>query len=324
MPPRITASQRLQRLLALIPWVAAHDGPTVAEVCERFELDPGELFDELNLVMFVGVPPYTPDELFDVVVEDDRVWVHLSPSFDRALRLTPEQALALVAAGASLRSVPGADPYGPLARGLAKLAGTLGVDPDEVVDIELGRASAAVLETVQGAIADRRRLQLDYYAHGRDERTVREVDPYRVWADQGQWYLVGFDHLRGDERVFRLDRVVRAEPREQRFETPAEHQTLGLFQPADDDPRVVLELAPEAGWVAEAYPVEAVASFGDGRQRVTLAVGAPRWLARLLVTLGPRARVVDDGGQPALASAGVDAAARILDRYEPAVPSAAP
>jgi proteasome accessory factor C len=117
---RITASQRLQRLLALVPWVAEHDGPTVQEVCARFEMRPSELLDELNLVSLVGLPPYTPDELFDVVVADDRVFVHLSPSFDRSLRLTPEQALTLVAAGASLRSVPGNDPGGPLSRGLAK------------------------------------------------------------------------------------------------------------------------------------------------------------------------------------------------------------
>ena len=30
------ADEKLQRLLALVPWVAARDGPTLADVCERF------------------------------------------------------------------------------------------------------------------------------------------------------------------------------------------------------------------------------------------------------------------------------------------------
>ena len=31
-----SSSARLQRLLAMVPWIAAHDGPTMAEVGERF------------------------------------------------------------------------------------------------------------------------------------------------------------------------------------------------------------------------------------------------------------------------------------------------
>jgi predicted DNA-binding transcriptional regulator YafY len=142
---RITASDRLQRLLTLLPWVAAHEGPTVEEVCERFALDTEDLLSDIALVSMVGVPPYSPGDLFDIVVEGGRVWVHLSPSFDRALRLTPEEALGLVAAGASLLAVPGADPTGPLARGIEKVAATLGVDSAETIDIDLGYASAPVL-----------------------------------------------------------------------------------------------------------------------------------------------------------------------------------
>ena len=312
---RITASQRLQRLLALVPWVADQDGPTVEEVCARFEIRPSELVDELSLVSLVGLPPYTPDELFDVVVTDDRVFVHLSPSFDRSLRLTPEQALTLVAAGASLRSVPGNDPEGSLARGLAKLAAALGVDPDEAIDIDLGRASADVLDTVRAAVREQRRLRLDYYTHGSDDHTQREVDPYRLWADQGQWYLEAYDHLRDDQRIFRVDRIVAAALLDTTFEAPPDEGPSDLFHPSDDDPRVVLDLAPEAGWVLEVYPYEAAEVGPDGRARVTLAVGGRPWLERLLLRLGPAAAVVDAGGDPELARCGADAAARIRARY---------
>ncbi|MGI8662622.1 MAG: helix-turn-helix transcriptional regulator [Acidimicrobiales bacterium] len=312
---RITASHRLQRLLALVPWVAEHDGPTVQEVCARFELRPSELVDELNLVSLVGLPPYTPDELFDVVISDDRVFVHLSPSFDRSLRLTPEQALTLVAAGASLRSVPGHDPEGPLARGLVKLASALGVDPGAVIDIDLGRAAAHVLDTVRAAVAARRRLRLDYYVHGRDDHTQREVDPHRLWADQGQWYLVGFDHLRREQRVYRVDRITNATTLDAVFEAPAEEGPTDLFHPGDDAPRVVVDLSPEAAWVLEAYPTECAELGAEGHALVTLAVGGRPWLERLLLRLGPNARVVDAGADPGLERCGADAAARVRARY---------
>jgi len=65
--------------------------------------------------------------------------------------------------------------------------------------------------------------------------------------------------------------------------------------------------------VAEAYPIEASEERAGGGLRVTLAVGAPAWLERVLVGLGPLARVVD--APPDLREAGSRAAARILARY---------
>ena len=311
---RITASDRLKRLLVLLPWVAAHQGPTVEEVCERFELRAEDLLSDVALVSMVGIPPYSPGDLFDIVVEGGRVWVHLQPSFDRALRLTPEEALGLVAAGASLLAVPGADPDGPLARGIAKVAASLGVQTD-TFDVDLGYASAPVLDALQAATAARHRVRIEYYTHGRDERTTRDVDPYRVYADHGQWYVVGFDHLRDEERLFRVDRVLTVEALDDIFDAPEDVRTLGLFEARDDDPRVELELDADARWVAEVYPVEEVEEVTGGHLRVTLAISARPWLERLLLRLGPRARVVRVMGDPELARCATTAAQRVLARY---------
>lgn len=314
--PRLSANSRLQRLLSLVPWVADADGPTIDEVCRRFGLRRDELLADLDVVFLCGLYPYTPDELVEVAVEDDRVWIRYADFFSRPLRLTPEQALALVAAGASLLSVPGADPEGPLARGLAKLAAVLGVDPDEALDVSLGAVSEATLELLQDAVRSARQVEIDYYAYGRDERSTRVVDPHRVYADQGQWYLAGWDHLRDDERVFRVDRITSARMLAATFEPPVEEPELAVYRPRPDDPRVVLDLAPGARWVAEQYPLEGFGELGDGRCRVTLAVSAVPWLERLLLRLGPDATVVDwDGGGPA--DLARDAACRVLARYRP-------
>src|SRR5205085_1693380 len=62
---RITASDRLKRLLALLPWVASQQGPTVEAVCERFALATADLLSDIALVSLVGIPPYSPGDLFD-------------------------------------------------------------------------------------------------------------------------------------------------------------------------------------------------------------------------------------------------------------------
>lgn len=308
-----TSGARLQRLLAMVPWIAAHDGPTMAEVGERFGITPAQLAADLEVVWLVGLPPYTPDALIDVVQEGDRVWIHYADVFATAQRLTPDQAVGLLTAGASVLALPGADADGALARGVQKLAAVLGVETDQVLDVHLGGARVEVLEVLRTAVRDHRRVHLDYYSYGRDTRTEREVDPHLVHADEGSLYLLGHCHLAGGERRFRVDRIASATLLEDGFEAPPRDRPTGVFQPAADDPRVVLRLAPEAAWVAETYPVEDVQQNGDGSVVVTLVVAAEPWLERLLVNLGPQVTVVS--APDALAGAGRRAAERILGRY---------
>ena len=314
---RMTSGGRLERLLSIVPWVVANDGPTVAEIAERFDYPEDRLLSDLTEILFlVGIYPFTPDQLVEVVVEDDRVWIHYAEYFERPLRLTPAQALALVTAGSSLLAVPGADPDGPLARGLDKLASTLGVSPGDHLDVDLGSADPEILATIRQAIADSRQLELEYYAYGRDEITERVVDPYRVASDKGEWYLLGYCHRAEGERLFRLDRIHHIGMLDSEFSSPRQVPEVSVFEPRPDDPRVTLRLEPTAAWVPQAYPAETVEELDDGALRVTLAITAVPWLERLLVRLGPEATLeATPGDLPAdlLEST----AERILARYVP-------
>ena len=70
---RTSASDRVARLLAAVAWIAAQDGPTLSEVCERFGVTRPKLVEDLAVLMLVGVPPYTPDTL-------TRMWHKLAES----------------------------------------------------------------------------------------------------------------------------------------------------------------------------------------------------------------------------------------------------
>ncbi len=317
-PARTTASDRVARMLAIIPWVASNDGPTVDQICERFAVSRKKLLEDLEVLSLVGVPPYTPDTLIEVTIEGDRVWLRFADVFARPLHLTPEQGLALVVAGRASAGLPGGDAGAPLATALAKVAGVLGVDPDDAVSVALGETRPGVLDALRRAAADRHRVRLDYYAYSRDQRSTRDVDPHTVFAHDGAWYLRGYCHQAGDQRVFRIDRVYGVEVLGDRFDPPGDalHDTRrNVVEPGRDGPHVTLELAPAARWVIETYPVDEVGPAADGWLRVRLWVSATPWLERLLVRLGPDARVVD-AEAPELVDAGDRAARRILARYQ--------
>ena len=65
----------------------------------------------------------------------------------------------------------------------------------------------AVLPKLQAAVADRKTVKFDYYAIGRDETMERTVDPYGLQLVAGEWYLLGWCHLRQAVRTFRLSRI---------------------------------------------------------------------------------------------------------------------
>jgi len=79
------------------------------------------------------------------------------------------------------------------------------------------------------AARERRRVRIRYRSWPSEE-TEREVDPYAVIHREGYWYVVGHCHLRDGMRLFRLDRVLGAEPVEATFERP----------PGFDEPEKVL------------------------------------------------------------------------------------
>ena len=314
MNARLTARDRLARLLAVIPWVVEQDGALLDDISARFDYPREQLVADLEEVLFfVGVHPFTPDALVDVDISDDRVHIRYADWFAKPLRLTADEGARLLTAGRSVLSLSGdPDDTGPLLRALTKLQLALGAGADRAVEVRLGEAPDEVLDVLRRAIADQHRITIDYYSYGRDRVTTRDVDPARVFSDQGHWYLTGWCHLAEGDRVFRVDRIRSVVE----LAEPSVHHGTGearSFSPGGTDPRVVLRLAPEALWVIEQYPVDAVTETAGGLE-VRLAVTAVPWLERLLLRLGPQAEVVH-ADPPLDRDIRGDAARRVLERY---------
>ncbi len=315
---RITAAARVQRLLAVLQWASQHpDGVPVDELCQRFRMKQSDLARDLDVASMIGADsPHYDDMPFEVFVEDGLVFVRLF-SFRRPLRLTPAEGLALVAA-ADVLVDRSEDPAlaGPLQRALEKLAGVLGIEPGQAIEVDLDPDGGAEGRQLRSAIADGQQVAFTYWTYGRDAVARRTVDPWALFPDRGTWYLAGWAHDAEAPRHFRLDRIEDLELLDEPRRHPAPAGLDASLGVAGDAPQVVLDLAPAARWVAEAHPIVAAEDGPDGWLRVTLAVTATPWLERLLLRLGPDARLVsidDELGGPDLAAR---AAERVLARYQ--------
>lgn len=304
---RRPAGEQVRRLLVLVPWLVERGRVHIDDVAARFGITSQQAMLDLSLATLVGLPPYTADELIDLQVSDDG-WISAPvppPVFRRPPRLTPGEGLAVLAAGRTLLAVTGAEPAGPLAGALAKLERVLG-GGGLAVDLDV----PPLLDAVRDATDDGARLRVDYRSGWNDELTVREVDPHVVYAVAGRWYVDGFDHLRGETRRFRVDRIVRLEATGDRFVPPRPDPPDRVFDPGPEARRVEVLAPASARWVVETYPVD-WSEEPDGRLRVTFTVVGSRWIERVLLRVGPEAVVVSP---PELRDVGRDAARRILAR----------
>ncbi|MGQ0824380.1 MAG: helix-turn-helix transcriptional regulator [Actinomycetota bacterium] len=308
MSPRALAGSEVQRILALVPWLVAHPGAPKSEIAQRFGIDRARLDEDLALVLMIGTPPYSPGDYLDVIDDGESVTIRLAEHFRKALRLNPAEGLALLAAGTALLAVPGSDPSGPLATALEKLERALDL-PDLVVEV----GEPPLLGAVRNAAGRHERIEIEYWSAGRDELTQRRVDPTVVFFALGAWYVGAYCHRAEGERMFRVDRIRAVHETGEQF-VPSESgfEAGEVYNPAADDPRITLRLAPAAAWVAEQYPTLSVTERADGALDVVLVVSEPAWLDRLLLRLGPDVSVLDP---PALVDAGAAAAARVLARY---------
>ena len=315
-----TATDRLRRLLALVPYVISRNAVGLADTAAAFGVTEEQLVDDLNMLWCVELrspDPYCP---IDLSYEGGEIVVSQAESIDRPLRLGVDEASALLVALRMLAEVPGMEERSALSRTIAKLEAAAGeaaaVSAQVAVQVD-DNAARGVLAQAKDALARGRRIHLSYYVPGRDEATERDVDPMRLLVVEGRTYLEGWCLRAESVRLFRLDRMLEMSVLDQATSVPGDAEPVdvdqGLFRPSADDVLVLLELSAYGRWVAEYYPCEQVEEIGDGRLRVSLRTPDTRWVRRLALRLGEDGKVI---APPEVAAQVREDAAAALAQYE--------
>jgi proteasome accessory factor C len=317
MPVPSRAAERLQRLLAVVPYVVQHPGARLHDLATMFQTDEGALVEDLNLLFVSGLPPYGPGDLIDVQIEDGRVWIDMADYFARPMRMSRSEALALYLQGKALLGTPGLPEAAALRSALARLEEHLGPDTlgrlaGRVETAEEGEP-AETLDVLRRAAEAHERLEIEYYSASSEETAGRVIEPEAVFAALGNWYVVAWDVTADGERLFRADRVRRAAATGARFE-PRGLAGAGrrLYSRSEEDVAVTLLLGPAARWVAEYYETESVKERAGGRLEVAIPTKRLPVMARLVLSLGDEATIA---GPPELERAVREVAERSLARY---------
>src|ERR1700748_2776317 len=133
--PTNTAGDRVARLLNLVPYLLARPGIGIAQAAAELDITERQLREDLELLWVGGLPGYGPGDLIDMACDGDTVTITYDAGIDRPLRLTPDEALALVVALRMLAETPGTGNRDAIERALAKIESTAGALADAPVAV---------------------------------------------------------------------------------------------------------------------------------------------------------------------------------------------
>jgi predicted DNA-binding transcriptional regulator YafY len=241
---------RLIQLLARRRYGAGLDDLAAELECHR-----RTVYRDLDALQFAGFPVTSEKR-------DGRVFYRLLETFELGeAPFTPDELMALAWSEDLLQGLAGTVFHDSIHSALAKIRASLGPELSSF----LGRLHDAfrvlpgphkryaeaseTIRTLNEAVLDRRSVRIEYTTGRTGEKSVRELDPYRVWYRSGGLYVIGHDHKSNEVRTFAIDRIGSAELLDARFEVPAdfdfEARTASAFGVVAEAPEPVrIRFAP--------------------------------------------------------------------------------
>jgi predicted DNA-binding transcriptional regulator YafY len=213
------------RLITLILMLQRKPGQKAADLASQLGVSVRTLHRYFGMLDEMGVPVYAergPYGGFSLVPG-----YKLPP-----LIFTPEEAVVL-SLGTGLVSEMWGKAFFDAAQGArAKLMNVLPAEQRQeinwaentLVTTGINRADMQMLvprlDTLRTAVRNNQRVSITYQSNRNPAGEEREVDTYGLFHRSGWWYAVGFCHLRGEIRTFRVDRIMEISLSDQNFTRP--------------------------------------------------------------------------------------------------------
>jgi proteasome accessory factor C len=203
--------ERTSRLLDLVPYINTHQGISLVDLAQVFEVSNEQMISDLTTLWMCGLPGYTPLELMDLDFESGYVTIRNAPTLAKPRSITHEEGVALVLGLEVLRSTISAErqdlisAIGSLSQRIAGL-----INLPSALSASSG-ISPEVTVSIREAIKNRSGLKISYHSLYKDEISERVVLPLELIESQSYLYLHAYCFTAQDFRHFRVDRVQSAE-----------------------------------------------------------------------------------------------------------------
>lgn len=202
------ALRRFQLLESILPTLANLRKVSLSDLARQHRIGVGELVSLLESASLCGVPPYSPDALYEILVDpdEDLIEVRLDSALSRPRRFDyAEAVLALSVARTILASTDTELPA--LSSAIEKLSRAFGSYLQAIESVAVEVPTLPELPNLRRALIEERDVEIVYRSGSSQEASLRRVTPLRLFSEDGAWYLRGFCHRALALRVFNVARV---------------------------------------------------------------------------------------------------------------------
>jgi proteasome accessory factor C len=207
-----TSLSQLRKMLLLIPaaWKAGTAGlPLDRAVKVTGARSRRELEEIVTSIGYLEMGPSMPDDFLSVIIENDRVHVDSVLRFLDPLPFSLREGAALIAALRPFEKGGGPTVASAIRKLRRAVPDPLRATADElarVTDFPVGPPgpwAARLAEAIDGRLE----AVIDYRAEVTGDSSPRTVEPRSLLHQNGHWYLAAWNVAKGEEHLYRLDRI---------------------------------------------------------------------------------------------------------------------
>ena len=293
---------RTARLLDLVPFLNTHQGISLKELAQRFDVTPAQMSSDLTTLWMCGLPGYTPLELMDLEFESGYVTIRNAPTLAKPRSISFDEGVALILGLDLLASSLTTDK-----ENLAVLIEELKTKISTKIGLPVSmnaqpKSSPQVTSALNDSISKKSYLAIKYHSLYRDEVSERTIQPMEILQENENQYVRAFCFSAAAMRDFRVDRIIEAK---QTSEPPVGNEATVTSTSID----FTISLKKPLREVVERFGVK----YSDISKNLRLQSFSQQWIERSVMASGDGVELAS----PLNIRADIASKAQlILDRYK--------
>jgi len=202
---------RIDRIAAILIQLQSKKTVKAQEIAERFSISLRTVYRDIKALEASGVPVGGEAGIGYSLMEGYR----LPP-----VQFTKEEAMAFLTAEKMVEKLTDASSRKHYSEAMLKIKAVLRYTEKNMLEemdhhIEVlenpylpsKENNPGHLQTLLQGIRDRQLLSIGYFANHTQQYSNRDIEPVGIFFMTGNWYLIGYCHMRQDYRHFRTDRI---------------------------------------------------------------------------------------------------------------------
>ncbi|WP_321516164.1 YafY family protein [Marinifilum fragile] len=211
---------RIDRLQAILTQLQSKKVVKAQEIADRFDISLRTVYRDIRALEEGGVP----------IGSETGIGYFLDDNYALPpIMFTTEEASAILIAGKLISHISDKIVDASFQDALYKIKSVMKSEDKLVLEklensvkvftgiTNIPKKDSIYLQDIQKALVKSRILKLGYFAHYKQELSVREVEPIGLLFYALNWHLIAYCRLRNSYRDFRLDRIQKLEITEQTY-----------------------------------------------------------------------------------------------------------